>query len=89
MASSFGEGPSSRSKQRVETPREVGVYYSFDRKDFKIEPFEKRVIVFENQVDAKDLESHFGGFLWLIQTQSWEIAFMTTLEKKNTLQQIT
>lgn len=68
---------------------ELVAYYSFDKKDFKIEACEKRAIVYENHVDAKDLESHFGGFLGLVHTQSWEIAFMTTLEKKNALQQIT
>lgn len=88
MAGSFGEEPSSRSKQRVETSREPGVHDSFNQEDFKIEDFQKQVIVYENQVDVKNLESHFVGFQGLVQTQCWEIAFISTLEKKIAFPQI-
>lgn len=44
--------------------------------------------MYENQVNVEDLESHFGGFLGLFQTQSWEITFMTTPERKIVIPQI-
>lgn len=53
-----------------------------------MENFDKRVIVYEKQVDIEDLESYFWGFQGLVQTQSWEIAFMLTQKKKVALLEI-
>lgn len=83
MAWSFGEGPSERSKLRVETPTELSAHYSFDRNKFK-KYFCKRVIVNQN---VEDLESQLGAFQDLVQIQSWEIAFIYALVKKIVLLQ--
>lgn len=39
-------------------------------------------------MDVEDLENHFGEFLGLVQTQSWEIALMYALVKKIAFPQI-
>lgn len=88
MAESFGEGPSHRSKRGVETPREPSACQCYDQKEFKMEEFDKRVIVYENLVDVEDLENHFEGFQGLVQIQSWEVAFMSAPVKKIALPQI-
>lgn len=72
----------------METLRDPGVPHSFDQNNLKREDFENRVIVYKNQVDVENLESHFGGFQGLVQTQSWKIAFMSTLDKKIALPKI-
>lgn len=64
------------------------MHHSYDRKEFKMEDYDKWVIVYENQVDVEDLENHFGRFHVLMQTQSWEVAFMSTPMKKIALPQI-
>lgn len=46
------------------------------------------MIVYENQIDVEDLDSMFGGFLGLVQTQGWEIGFMPSPEKKIALLQV-
>lgn len=87
ISGNFRERPSQRSNRGVQIPRELSVRHSFNQKEIKMENFGMRVIVYENQVDIEDLESYFGGFQGLVQTQSWEITFMPT-QKKVTLLEI-
>lgn len=46
MIGSFREGPSSRSKRGVVTLKELSAWYSYDRKEFNKEDFDKSVIVY-------------------------------------------
>lgn len=50
-------------------PREPRAHHTFDKKEFKKVDFDKRVVVYENQVDMEDLENYFGRFQSLVQTQ--------------------
>lgn len=83
-----GEGPSTRFKRGVDTPREPSARHTFDLKDLKKEDFKKRGMVYENHIDEEDLNNHIGGFIGLVQAQSWGMALMSILEKKVTLSQI-
>lgn len=74
-ASFFRDRPSQRSKRGRRHHRNwVRVSDFFDRKEFKLEDFGKRMIVYENQVDSKDFNNYLCGFWGLLQTQSWEVA---------------
>lgn len=54
----------------METQRETSAWYCFDRKDSKKEDFDTGTIVYENHVNVKNLDNHFGGFQGLLQSQS-------------------
>lgn len=82
MVRSCGEGSSSRSERNVNTPKEPSARHSFDGKELKKEDFH------ENHVDVEGLGNHFGRLQGLVQTQSWEKAFMTTPAKRVVLPKI-
>lgn len=66
MAGFFRKEPSQRSKRDGETPTEQHAHHSVDQKEFNLEDFDKRVVIYENQVDVENLESHFYGFQGMV-----------------------